>query len=263
MAALVYHHCNQSGIYMATTPQPNRQSSDALRPVTAGPVKSGKISPIVWILLGIAALILVAGVLLVAGGIYVAQKIAEHPAATAASILAATNPDIEILSKDENAGQVTFREKSTGKTVTLNLDQMKQGKILFSSEGKDVVMEAGANGIQVKSSDGSRVDIGKGVAARFPGWIPDYPGGSVVVATSDGGDSATVVFTTRDNRDKVLTFYESAFRKSGLNLLNRTSTEGTTTATWNDNSRQAVVTVSGGNETSVSITYNSTENSHK
>jgi hypothetical protein len=119
-----------------------------------------KISPVVWVLIGLAGFFLLVIMAVVAGGIYVASRVAENPIEAAATIIAAGNPDVEVVSSNRDRGTVTFREKSTGKTVTVNLDQLKEGKLVFSSDGKEVTLQAGPEGVKVESSDGQKVELG-------------------------------------------------------------------------------------------------------
>jgi hypothetical protein len=120
-----------------------------------------KIHPIVWILIGLAGCVMLVILAIVAGGIYVASRVAENPVEAAAAVIAAGNPDVEVVASNKEKGIVTFREKSTGKTVTLHLDQLKGGKVTFSGEedGKEVRVEAGPDGVKVKSTDGKEVEI--------------------------------------------------------------------------------------------------------
>lgn len=119
-----------------------------------------KLSPIVWVLIGLAAFFLLVIMAVVAGGIYVASRVAENPAAAAAALIAAGNHDVEVVSSNRDNGTVTFREKSTGKTVTVNLEQLKEGKLVFSDNEKEVTVEAGPDGVKVESSDGKKVELG-------------------------------------------------------------------------------------------------------
>jgi hypothetical protein len=239
---------------VATGVKPMATMPPSSAPMQPSPRKG--VSPIVWVLLVIAGLIVLAGIAVIGGGIWIARKVSDNPVAAAATILAAANPDIEVLSRNDEGGTVTFREKSTGKTVTLNLDQMKRGKVIFSGDGKDVVMQAGEDGLHVKSSDGSTVDIGRS-NAKLPDWIPTYPGTTVQGSFSTSGrdeSAASVGFTTKDGNEKVLKFYEDGLKNSGLHV-SRTS-GGVITARSEDGTRQVTVHVSGDEgESTVGITY--------
>ena len=119
-----------------------------------------KLSPIVWVLIGIAAFFLLVIMAVIAGGIYVASRVADNPVEAAATLIAAGNPDVEVVSANRDKGTVTFREKSTGKTVTVNLEQLKQGRLVFTGDDKEVTVEAGPDGVKVESSDGEKVELG-------------------------------------------------------------------------------------------------------
>jgi hypothetical protein len=171
-----------------------------------GPPK--KVNPLIWILVAIVGLILVAGITVVVGGFYVAREFASNPAAGAAKLLAASNPDIEIVSTDDETGTVTFREKSSGKTVTLNFDQLKDGKITFSEDGQQGAVSLGGE-------------------ATLPDWLPNYPGSTPQSAVSmqgaDGG-AAVLSFTTRDRMEDVAKFYENALREAGIKVSSTIAT---------------------------------------
>lgn len=121
-----------------------------------------KIHPVVWILIGLAACFLLVIMAVVAGGVYIASRVADNPAEAAAALIAAGNPDVEVVSSNRDKGLVTFREKSTGKTVTVNLEQLKQGRIVFTDEDKEkeVILDAGPDGVRIQDSDGKKVEIG-------------------------------------------------------------------------------------------------------
>ena len=135
-------------------------STPAQSPYPFPPKK--RIHPVVWVLIGLAGCLLLVIIAVVAGGVYVASRVAENPAEAAAALIAAGNPDVEIVSSSKERGVVTFREKSTGKTVTVNLDQLKQGRIVFTDQDKEkeVVLEAGPDGVKIQDSDGKKVEIG-------------------------------------------------------------------------------------------------------
>jgi hypothetical protein len=227
-------------------------------------VPKKKISPIVWVLIGIVGFFLVVGIALVAGGLFLAKKIADNPMLAAATAIAATNPDVEILSNDAARQTVTFREKSTGKTITLNFDQLKEGKLAFSEDGKQVTVETGEGGLKMKGADGSTFEIGAG-SGKLPDWVPTYPGAHMEGAFSAGGgaeQSAMVSFTTKDSPDKVVTFFEEGFQKYGLKVSQTVQREGgklsggMLSASSDDKKRQAAITFSAdGDEVNVSVTY--------
>src|ERR1700736_4552928 len=76
-----------------------------------------KMSPLVWILVGIFGLFVVLGIALTAGAAFVAHKVKQNPALAIAKLATVGNPDIEAVSADEGANTVTIRDKKTGETV--------------------------------------------------------------------------------------------------------------------------------------------------
>src|SRR4051794_15050425 len=122
------------------------------------PAKKG-LSPVVWILIAIGAFLVVAGIAIVATGVYFVKQAAANPIDAAAEMLA-SNSNVDVVSKHPERGLITVREKSTGKTVTVDLEQIKQGKLFVTTDGKEVEVEAGAGGVRVKSSDGETASIG-------------------------------------------------------------------------------------------------------
>ena len=98
-----------------------------------------KTSPLIWFLAAALALFLLGAIAAVGSGIVLVHKAKQagidarlmhnNPGLATAKLLAATNPDIEIISTDEAKGLVTIRQKSTGKVITVDLDKVKQGKV--------------------------------------------------------------------------------------------------------------------------------------
>src|SRR5258708_4502137 len=117
----------------------------------------------VWVVIGLAA---VAGA---GGGLLLRYKVnqdAAHPILAQARVMAAVNPDIEIVSTDEAKGTVTFRDKKTGKTVSLDTNVILAGKVrILEKNGRKLNLDAFANNetgaMRIKSSDGSLIQFGE------------------------------------------------------------------------------------------------------
>ena len=125
--------------------------------VQAAPAVARKTSPIVWILVAVLGLFLLGGIAVVGGGLFLVHKAKQagidpelmrnNPGLATAKLLAATNPDLEVVSTDDQRGLITVRQKSTGKIMTVNFDEIKRGKITFREDGKDAVtLEAHGDG---------------------------------------------------------------------------------------------------------------------
>lgn len=199
----------------------------------SGPKKS---SPLLWILIGIAGFFLLIGIVVMAGGYFVytkAKQMADNPGMAVAKILAATNPDVEIVSTDDRKGVITIKDKKTGKIVTMNLSDIKDGKLTLSDGKESVSLEAkgdgASGGLEMKSSEGT-VKIGAG--GKLPDWVPAYPGATAAGTysmQSSEGDAGTFAFQTKDAVDKVVAFYSGAMKTAGLKVTsNITQQDGKT-----------------------------------
>jgi len=212
---------------MSSEVAPGGQAAVPPAPVSgapAGPKK--KTSPVVWVLLGCLGLILIGAVILISGGLFVIHKAQQagvdpelwrrNPGLAAAKMVATLNPDLEIVSVDEERGLITLRDKRHGKTVTVNFEDVKQGRIVFQSEAGEKVEIRGAPGsVEVKSPEGT-MRIG---AAKLPEWLPLYPGLEQVgsfAAQGKEGESGTASFKSRDPIEKVAGFYEEKLKEAGM-----------------------------------------------
>jgi hypothetical protein len=233
------------------------------------PIPIKKTSPVVWIIVGVLGLVAVAGIVVIAGGLFLVNKAkdaaATNPALAAARLMAMANADVEIVSSDDRNGTVTFRDKKSGKIMTLNFDQIQQGKMVFEEDGKRVVIDSSSGHLNMKNEDGSTVQFGENAATNLPSWLPSYPGATPKATFSmhSGSDStAAVSFTTKDPLDKVVKFYEDELKKAGLttesSALNPDGkwSGGVVTAESPDDKRNVVVNLATGDDgVTVGITY--------
>lgn len=78
------------------------------------------------------------------------KTIADNPAQFIGETLAKAHPEIEFVSADKAARSIVFREKASGETLTANVADFKDGKILLTKSDGTVV-ELGPGGL--KSTD--------------------------------------------------------------------------------------------------------------
>jgi hypothetical protein len=232
------------------------QTAEAPLPV-AGKKKT---SPWVWVLGG-CGVIVVLGVLAVVGtGFFVAKKVADagvdtdllkkNPVLAAAKIAIAANPEVELVSMDEDRGILTIREKSTGKTITLNAEDIKNGKISFEDE-----------------ATGEKVSVGVDAEAKLPAWVPSYPGSKpegAISATGGENEGGMVHFKTADPAAKILAFYTDELKKAGYKItatMQGVAGGGTGGMVAGENAatkKSVMVTLSSSSEgTDVAVTYGS------
>jgi hypothetical protein len=194
-----------------------------------------KTSPWIFVLIGCVGLIVIVTLILVAGGWFVFTKARQagldpelmrrNPEIAVAKMLAAINPDVEVVSVDERAGRITLRDKKTGKTVTMDLDEVKRGRIVFESEGGEkTTIESSGEGeqgsVRVQSPEGT-VEYGAGTAADVPGWVPRYPGSTPKGVTSTDTPEArggAVSFTIAASAAEVIKFYAGELERAGFKV---------------------------------------------
>jgi hypothetical protein len=196
------------------------------------PPKKG-LSPLAWIGIGCGALAVLAAIgffiMLAAGGWFLkkqADKLEKNPALTTAEWIVRANPDLEVVSTDEDEGTLTIRNTKTGETVTMNAKDVSEGRIEFKTKDGTAVFDAsGKDGtIKVTDEKGSQVatlQAGGGAPQNLPSWLPVYPGGTVqgtFDTNSAEGRSASFTLSTPDPGDKVLSFYESQLKEAGLKV---------------------------------------------
>lgn len=201
-----------------------------------------------------------------------AQQAGKNPAAFAAKMIVATNPDLEIAAEDEGSQTVTIRNKKTGETLTMNAEELKQGKLQFKNEkGEEITFDGskaeGEGAITVTTEDGTTA-VGAGTAANVPAWVPAFPGAKPKGAYSQASGKAeegAFAFETAEPVAKVLDFYQAQLQAKGYDV-ERSATDaegggvGTVTASSKADHREVnVVAVSndGGKGAQVNVRYES------
>jgi hypothetical protein len=195
-----------------------------------------------------------------------AHGMEKNPALAVAKMMAAVNPDVEVVSTDEDKGTITVRDKKTGKLLTMNLQDAQKGKFVFEQDGQKLEMQAHGEGdkgsLELKSGDGS---MKFGTDGKMPDWLPAYPGSTPkgVFSMQNGkGSGGSFGLTTNDSIEQVMRFYEDALKKAGLTVKTQTmqangkTSLGVVTGEELGNKRSVMVnaTVADG-ATSVAITF--------
>jgi nitrate reductase NapE component len=222
----------------APAPAPAAPMMAAAAQPSAAPKK--KTSPLVWILLGVLGLIVLSIVSVVMVGGYFVHKATKNPAMAAARMMMMGNPDVEIVSADDDTGILTVRDKKTGKTVTMNASDIKNGKLTFSDD-----------------STGDKVSVGGTDLTSLPEWVPVYPGAKsagTVASTNKGG---IVQLTTSDAAERVVSFYDEHLRQGGFEV-EKAELPGTNTVKGTDNGNNRIVAAlitGAGGATHITLTY--------
>lgn len=216
-----------------------------------------KTSPLVWVLVIILGLFVLGGTAVAGFTWFVVHKAKEagidpglwrrNPGLAAGKLIAATNPNLEVVRTDDGAGVITLRDRRTGKETTITFDQARAGKFTMQTEddnGKRASVEFG------------------GVAGKPPAWVPEYPGSRPaynIRGSSEGGEEGgNFTFTTPDSAARVLTFYQDKIKEAGMETKVSTNTPdgGMLVASRDNDERNMTVVVAGkSTETTVNITY--------
>jgi len=232
-----------------------------------------------WVLIGCGSFIVIGTVIFVLGSWFVWNKakqagldadlLEKKPGLAIAKMAAALDKDVEVVSTDDDKGEITVRNKKTGETMTLTFDEVEKGKIKFKQGDKEMTMEAkpdesGGGSLEVKTPEGSAT-LGSGSAASIPGWLPSYPGSPAVgtySAHSAEGVAGGFTFVTTDSIEKVSKFYEDNLKSGGLSVKtnsvqsNGVATLGTVTGEDEGKKRTAQVTAfSAEGKTQVTVAY--------
>lgn len=245
------------------SPPPPPQNPYAPQP----PVGPKKTSPWVWVGVGCLVLLLMAAGTCVFIGYkakHLAEKYKDNPELLAAELMIKANPDLEEVSSDKEAGTMTVRDKKSGKVMTLNFEDIKNGK--FSMEGSDgTKVNIGDGQVQVTDEKGQTTTVAGGVGtSNLPDWLPMYPGATAQSSYSASGANggAVTMLETTDSADQALSFYEGKLKDAGFTVeknayqVNNSTAGGTVTAkNGGDKGEVAVIVGAQGGKTSITITH--------
>lgn len=238
-------------------------------PPGSPPPKKG-LGPLAWVAIIGCGLILVVGLVVVAAGGYFVKKFADNPGFAAAELAIRANPDLEVLSSDRDKNTITVRNKKTGETLTLNAEDIKNGKVTVTNEkGETVDFSASQEGVKITNEKGEVATLGatEGGPKNLPSWVPVYPGGSVtgsLDSTTAEGRSTAFTVSTQDSLNEVLSFYESKLKDQGLTVDKNTMssndqpTFSTLTGKSGDGKREIsiMLTANAGEATQAVVTVN-------
>jgi hypothetical protein len=166
---------------------------------------------------------------------------------------------------------MTVRNTKTGELVTVNFNDIAEGRFSWSTDGKEVKVDvSGAEDgtVKVESSDGDGFSLttGAAVSDEIPEWVPVYPGsepenrGTMTTADSVNGN---FTLKTDDSVSDVLGYFRDELKETGFEVsVNTYSGDGAEGALINGSmeaEKKNVVVVIGTADgaTTVSVTYTS------
>lgn len=216
-----------------------------------------------WVGIGCGVLIIIFLIVLFAGGLFVANKVKDvaddynkNPELATARMIVKLNPEIEEVGVDEEAGTITIRDVESGKTVTANFKDFKDGKFtLTGDDGETVTFDADTSedggSMSVSSGDESWTVATGDKSAPVPDWVPvpdEGAAGSHHTMTDGSGYGGSVIFMSDQSVDDLIAFFQKELKADGFNAtVNRFSGDqgngGIVTGMKDAEHRSVIVTI--------------------
>jgi hypothetical protein len=153
----------------------------------------------------------------------VASEFEDNPTKAAAELVVRMNPDLEMVESDEDAGTLTVREKSSGKVVTFNYEDIEEGRVSFETEEGRVEIGGpaqGEDGLMTITTPEGQTRIGQG--GEIPDWVPIHPATSaqqsVMQTTGPSGEAGQVSLTVDADADDVVSYYKKTLESEGYEV---------------------------------------------
>jgi len=193
-----------------------------------------------WVGIGCGALLLMGVCAIVGGGWYVGHKVKKfaaeaekNPEKTAAKLMIQMNPTLELISTDDEAGTISFRNKESGEEVTLSFKEVAGGKgFHLSGKTKDGNFDVSTGGDEESKNLTIKTDKGVmkfGAGGETPDWIPSYPGAEGVKSTfstkGPDGEVGGFGFKTNDDPVDVAAFYKRGLEAAGFAMTVESTTK--------------------------------------
>ena len=231
-----------------------------------------------WIGIGCGSLVIMVLVVVMVAGFFVANKVKDvaadfedNPAMATARMIVKLNPELEEVSTDEDEGTITVRNKKTGEEITVNFEDIEEGKLSFTTDEGEVTVDASeledSGSLSVTNDQGEVVfSTGETSAEDFPPWVPVYPGSDPSSRHSmktEDSVSGGFEFETTASVAEVIEFYRSTLEAEGYSVSVNTFTQdasegGMVNASHEAGKRNvvAIINAEAGGPTKVGTTYN-------
>ena len=131
--------------------------------------------------------------------------IKSNPAMAVTKMMAAVNPDIEVLAYDDKSGMIKIKDKKSGKITEINFEDAKRGNFTIKEEG-------GKEGTVSFSANGGNPP---------PDWVPIYAGAkqlSNISSKTPEGDNGTMAFSVIGTPKQVADFYREKLKAEGFGI---------------------------------------------
>ncbi len=252
------------------------------------PAKQGT-SPWVWVAVGCGGILVLGFVAFLALGFFAVKKgkeiveeatggeslselaadFKENPAKALAETAIRTNPELELVATDDDAGTITFTNTKTGEEATLNFEDIAEGRFSMTTDEGEYRIDAtdgGEGGVTFTGPEGEARFGASADLSDVPDWAPAYPGATDVQSAmhTTSADGVMGAFTSKstDDAQKVIDHYKQLFEDQGYTIggesMTRTgdSAFGGINADLGDGRSVNVGVVENAGESQVTINYN-------
>lgn len=198
-----------------------------------------------------------------------AKGLEEDPARTLAEMAVRTNPELDLLETDDEAGTITFRNNKTGEETTLNFEDIAEGRFSMTTDEGNFsidVVDGAEGGVTFKGPEGELRFGGGGDLSDVPDWVPRYPGATDVQGTmhSSSADGIMGAFTGKssDDAQSVVDHFKKVFTDEGYEIGPESMTRtgdgafGVITGTLDDGRSINVMVIENADGSQVTINYN-------
>jgi hypothetical protein len=237
-----------------------------------------RLSPVAWIAIGCGGVTLIGVIIAIVLSFFVFQAakevtgdFGENPSKVAAELFVRMNPELDLVESDDEAGTITFRNNKTGEEVTMDFEDVSEGKFTVTTDEGEFSVDAtdsAEEGVVFQGPSGETRFGGSASVEDVPSWVPLYPGATGAQGTFSSktpqGLTGVVSLKTSDDTRKVMDHYQELFEEQGYEIKATSSTttpEGTISSIAGELASQGrsvnVAAIGGENETQITINYNS------
>lgn len=259
-----------------------------LMPPTAPPKKG--LSPWAWVAIGCSGIVVVLVVVALAAGFFVlkkgkemveeatgsesfqeiAQNLKNNPTKAVAELMIRANPELDLISTDDEEGTITFRNTRTAKEATLHFEDVAEGRFSMTTSEGDYSIDATEGeetGVTFKGPEGETHFGASADLSNVPDWVPAYPDAtdtrSLMHSFNADGIVGALSSKTSDNAQKVVDHFKMLFEDQGYKIGSVSMTKtgdgafGAITGELSGQGRSInVVIIESSGKSQVTINYN-------
>jgi hypothetical protein len=241
------------------------------------PERTG-LHPLAWVGIGCGVLTVIIIAVVMVGGFFlartvknVAEDFEDNPGLATARLIVKASPELEEVEVDEDAGTMTIRNRKTGELITVNFDDIQEGRFSWTADGQEMtvdVSDAEDGTVKIESSDGDgfALTTGAAVSEEIPEWVPVYPGSEPAnrgTMTTNDSVNGNFTLSTDDAVADVLGFYRDRLKEVGFQVTVNTysggDTEGAMINSVLEAENRTVIVMIGRDDgqTTANVTYSS------